>query len=432
LLLKDTNICCHKTGDIIFTKSNIKLGDINVAAQRRIFKREEAQFSHIFICVTNGVFAEATLGKNIEVFSFKDDRESTKSEKWTVYRNKLISEDEELQKRIKDNILFHIGKRYDLKSLASYALHSLVSKEYKVSDDIFNPSAICSEFVAMVLKGVNEVLQCSLLEGNMKLLLPGDFEEHFKHDCTWEEVKYDRAKGSVDEQNLERKVPLIINEFREKMDNIKQIKEVEVKILQDIYDFVELMDKSNSAKTSEEIQELIEKYKSYMQGEENPDILKSIYQKLTFNKNKLVESQTSFSQKHYSLKSIDSTIENLGKIIHIIDLMDIYYIELINQLVKGTLDIYDEFKNLPVENIINNKELVTKITFIHSAFKYIPTDKVEFFKKIIQNPINGLSNKLFDKYIEMAKGVVKINELNLKEEYENISREIQKIKNQVN
>ena len=116
MLISESDLRGHETGDIILSKSENKFGKYNINYQKFITKME-SNYTHVYLCVDKGVFVEATINKNIEIFSYKDDRSSINCNEWTVYRNDLFYKNEELKTRLKESIFFHLGKSYDTGSL---------------------------------------------------------------------------------------------------------------------------------------------------------------------------------------------------------------------------------------------------------------------------------------------------------------------------
>jgi hypothetical protein len=167
---KETSIACHCSGDILLTRSK-KVGTLIVLGQKHYYKKD-SNYSHVAICVLPGVFAEATIGRKIECFYYKDQSHNlAETKNWKLLRNKIVAGDNSIQNEIVKWILYQIGKSYDLAGLLS------PKKKSECVSSVDTPVAICSEFVATVYSQINNTLQCDLFNSPPNTLIPASFEE---------------------------------------------------------------------------------------------------------------------------------------------------------------------------------------------------------------------------------------------------------------
>ncbi|MGM0778480.1 MAG: hypothetical protein ACQEXE_18450 [Bacillota bacterium] len=421
--IAESNITCHKPGDIIFTRSKALTSKLNVFFQKNLFDKKETEYSHVYLCVTNGVFVEANIGELVKVFDYRDEIASTNTEEWKVYRHKVLSNSEEIQNVLFDRVFFHVGKSYDKALLIKSALSKIVKRKYNAPIDMYSPSAICSEVVALILKSFNDVIKSPVLENNSKLILPGDLEAEFNSDNNWEKIEYKMSFDSEEERNLIEKISGILKQFEEKMNKTVEIQENEKKLLTDFHEALYILEKVVNSNFEElkSNKEFIQRTNDYFQDDEPKDIFISIYENLFINDVKIPD----FSEKHFSLEYLDGNLESVLKAINSLLVLDKGHVSLILILAKGTLDIYNKFNEMNLEELKNNKILINQIEFICSAFKFLPLESVDFFKNKVIPGVQPTSQAQKE-FIELANAVVKIDNLNLLEKYEKIRRDLLK------
>ena len=164
----------HRAGDIILIKSDSWLSEKNVKGQKKIHGQEEAYYSHVLICVAQGIFAESTNGKVIDFFHYKDKSRSLYDiEDWRVIRHSLVAEN--YNKEIIQYASYQRKKPY-------YSLKEKLSRLARASGeesrDIDSNSMICSEFVASILWKMNEKLNQEIFPlSKDTVILPAHFQK---------------------------------------------------------------------------------------------------------------------------------------------------------------------------------------------------------------------------------------------------------------
>lgn len=199
--LREVNIDNHCTGDIILTRGRSYISRLNMVGQTFI-SGEPTEFSHVLICASRGVYAEATNKMEVEMFSSShSNKDVLDCEDWIVIRNKIVEKNTQLQNEICSLIKYQIGKKYNREDLGLLTLQRIFNKESNISNDINKNRAYCSEFVANIYREINKYLNCSLFNKSTSEILPVYIsklieKDNILFDKNWYEVKAYKEKTS--------------------------------------------------------------------------------------------------------------------------------------------------------------------------------------------------------------------------------------------
>ncbi len=157
----DTSCANHKVGDIVLTKS--KKGYFLTGGQK-ILGRLDAKYSHVLICITNGIFVEATMGEKVNVFYYKDESNSLNDcTKWVVMRHPALEENTDMAMRaIIDSLVYQHQKPYGI-DIKTKGLNA--------------ERVICSNLVLLICKEINKILGKEIFEFDGDNAFPADFQK---------------------------------------------------------------------------------------------------------------------------------------------------------------------------------------------------------------------------------------------------------------
>ncbi|MNC04129.1 hypothetical protein D3C81_945120 [compost metagenome] len=199
---RDTDFTLHQTGDIILTKSSGKLSEWNLAYQRKILNRNavKVEFTHAFLCLSPGIYTEATIGKKVDLFTIRDiKRESLDSEKWVILRNSIVSSNEGLKEMITSEILFHFSKKYNFIDLG-LRFPKVGRRTFRrlliQRNNEYKPHTFCSEFVSNVYKKVNHVINTPLFNNPSNSILPSQLIDLIKYP-NWSSVYSNNSNNTL-------------------------------------------------------------------------------------------------------------------------------------------------------------------------------------------------------------------------------------------
>ncbi len=401
----DTSIKCQKTGDIILTKSK-KIGTLIVKGQKYYYNKI-GNYSHVVICVIPGIFAEATKGKLVDVFYYKEPSRSLyKAIKWKVIRNSSVASDDLIKQKIIKWISYQIGKPYDLKGLIS------PRNKKKSLSGINTPVVICSEFVALVYKQVNNILRCKLFDTPSNQIVPADFECLPSDKCSnWAEVNEAELIDSYDHT--------LMHEYAETWLKHQQfLNSIAGDQADALHTMTTLSDILNDVAKNSDIEMLkiaLEGLSSKIKPE-RIDIdfaYQTFINFVTFGSNFLKE----FTPTSYKTSAKAEDVKVQTKMVREKSLKDFdSFLKLQNGVLEKIYWCCNQLENINITSS-EDTETFTKITLIAiDLIQTLPLDNIEIYLKKLNNRLENHQNKSCDPDItnrlkELSNIMNKIKEL---------------------
>src|SRR6185312_10667966 len=184
----------HDTGDILFT-AEASLKSRGLRAGQAALRREQClslgrypRFSHVLLCVTPGLYIESTSKEAVHAVRAEEYERKERSD-FLVMRSRALSENTELNAKIKQRSVFHHDRPYNFRPVSA-------------SQDALR----CSELVATIYAdlGIQLVAECKLHE-----TLPFDIELALERSDRWVDVTelYVMAETLSDQKLIKERDP---------------------------------------------------------------------------------------------------------------------------------------------------------------------------------------------------------------------------------
>lgn len=251
----------QKMGDILLVQNKSKKSLLNRIAQGLgTGKIKPVKYSHVILCLSNGIYIEAMKYKKnnqkfgIDFLSIKELKKRFKSEydpNWKVIRNTTLTKDQ--QSKIYEKSMYFFGQRYNN--------NFIVKKTNKGS---YHGSSYCSELVSRIYQDIG-------ITFNASEVWPADIdtisEENDWVDITWEysndsEIS-DDIKAVFNDDSFENWCQLIRSaniDLLKTNCNIRQ----EVNIQSDVKEWIKFASDEDKSTLYRQLREKIEFYNIFI------------------------------------------------------------------------------------------------------------------------------------------------------------------------